>query len=85
MEGEAMSFREMLAAGILASTVACGLGFALGVFATVREPLTAAQPGYLIRRVELKLVDHRQDPDATINPSYMIPNMRFVCTEEKKP
>ena len=69
---------------ILFTILAVGLG--LGVLFTLLLPQEppSVQPmnGYLIRRVEMKLVDHRSNPDRSINPNYMVPNMRFTCLEE---
>jgi hypothetical protein len=60
--------------------LACGmLGAAWGLH---REPPPVqAMNGHLIRRVEMKLVDTRANPDRNLNPSYMEPNMRFTCVE----
>jgi len=60
----------------------------LSVMAAARwpeEPLPVAPAqGYVIRRGEFTIVDKRKNPDATINPSYLVPNMRYTCTEDRK-
>jgi len=56
-------------------------------WANVVRPIQPVQPqpSYLVRRVEMKIVDTRKNPDKSINPSWMEPNMRFTCIEEIKP
>jgi hypothetical protein len=47
-------------------------------------PPVAPAQGYVIRRGEFTIIDKRTNPDATINPSYMPPNMRYICVEDRK-
>ena len=72
-------------AGMLSGT---GLTFAflavLWASAHREPPPVAPAQGYVIRRGEFTIVDKRVNPDSTINPSYMVPNMRYVCTEDRK-
>jgi len=56
----------------------------LWVSAHKEPPPVAPAQGYVIRRGEFTIVDKRVNPDSTINPSYMVPNMRYVCTEDRK-
>jgi hypothetical protein len=59
-------------------------GAVMGVLYLLPEPPPAApQPSYLVRRGTFTIIDKRQNPDKSINPSYMEPNMRFTCVEEK--
>jgi hypothetical protein len=70
--------------GILTIGVAVAVGAILhSVYVSEPPPVAPAQ-GYVIRRGEFTIVDKRKNPDATINPSYMVPNMRYICTEDRK-
>ena len=69
----------------LSVMVGAALGLATGVWMKLppEPPPVAPAQGYVIRRGEFTIIDKRANPDKSINPSYMAPNMRFICTEEK--
>jgi hypothetical protein len=47
------------------------------------EPPPVQAQAYLVRRGEFTIIDKRANPDRSINPSYLVHNMRYTCTEEK--
>jgi len=70
--------------GLLTGLAAGCVGLAWALLLMREPPPVAPAQGYVIRRGEFTIVDKRVSPDATINPSYMPPNMRYICTEDRK-
>jgi hypothetical protein len=67
----------------IAITFACLV--ALWVSAHKEPPLSAPAQGYVLRRVEMRLVDGRTFPDRSHLPSWVEPKMTFTCIEDRKP
>ena len=81
--GESMSRLGVLLVGVVLGAASVLIWGAVLHLALYKDQPAQAQPVYLIRRGEFTIIDKRQDPDRSINPSWMEPNMRYTCTETK--